>query len=158
YGLTLQQLQNALAGSNSNVGGDYLTQGRGNLVVRSLGILGGGGDPMERAFGMKSPEEAAAFLRAEDARRLQEIRGIVLTSVNNKPITVDDVVVGGPLPFRGAPSTQGVVVGHQTRLGKISLSRPAADGLSVHQEDDVVQGIVLLRKGHESLPAIVKTK
>src|SRR5262245_33530862 len=111
YGLTLQQLQNALACSNSNVGGGNLVQGHGNLVVRSLGILGGGGDPMEKAFGMKSPEEAAAFLRAEEQRRLQEIRDIVLTSVNNKPITVDDVVVGGPLPFRGAPSTQGVVVG-----------------------------------------------
>ena len=35
------------------MGGDYLVQGRGVLVVRSLGILGGGRDPMEKAFGMK---------------------------------------------------------------------------------------------------------
>ena len=30
---------------------------------------------------------------------------------------------GGPLPYRGAPIVQGVIVGHQTRLGRISQDK-----------------------------------
>src|SRR5207244_9070575 len=56
YGLTLQQVQNAIANSNSNVGGDYLVQGHTVQVVRSLGVLGSGRDPMDQAFGKKTPE------------------------------------------------------------------------------------------------------
>src|SRR5215471_17875147 len=72
YGITLAQLQNALANSNANVGGDYLIQGRTAQMVRCVGVIGGGKDPMERAFAMKTPEEAAAYLRAEDQDRLRE--------------------------------------------------------------------------------------
>src|SRR5262249_24824509 len=96
YAITLAQLQNALAHSNAHVGGDSLIQGRTAQMVRCVGVLGGGKDPMAQAFAMKSPEEAAAFLRAEDQKRLSEIRDIVITSVNNVPIRIDDVVEGGP--------------------------------------------------------------
>ncbi len=61
-------------------------------------------------------------------------------------------------------STQGVVVSNQTRLGKVALSRPREDErgrmLDAEEkelwddEDEVVQGLVLLRKGAESLPAL----
>src|SRR5262249_3531717 len=125
FGITLPQLQSAIANSNANVGGDYITQGRTTLVVRNLGVIGGGKDPMEIACGMKTPAEAAAYLRAEDEARLQEIRQIVIASVNNVPIRVDDVVEGGPIgtglasTYAGqGRSREGVVVGHQTRLGQ----------------------------------------
>src|SRR6202007_1791669 len=59
YGITLAQLQNALANSNANVGGDFLVQGRTVQMVRCIGVIGGGRDAMEKAFGMKTPEEAA---------------------------------------------------------------------------------------------------
>ncbi|HKI33665.1 MAG TPA: efflux RND transporter permease subunit [Gemmataceae bacterium] len=66
------------------------------------------------------------------------------------------------------PGERGVVVGNQTRLGKIIMGRPAEvekpDGvyrvvdakgkLLWRNEPDVVQCIVLLRKNEESLPAI----
>src|SRR6516162_6935519 len=123
YGITLQQLQNALSNSNANVGGDFLIQGRTVQMVRCIGVIGGGRDPMEKAVAMKTPEEAARYLRSEEQKRLGEIRDIVITSVNNVPVRIDDVVEGGPLPYRGAPSTQGVVVGHQTRLGRVSLDK-----------------------------------
>ena len=45
YGITLQQLQNALANSNANVGGDFLVQGRTVQMVRCIGVVGGGKDP-----------------------------------------------------------------------------------------------------------------
>ena len=41
--------------------------------------------------------QAADFLRAEENRRLREIRSLVIASVNNHPIKVDDLVEGGPL-------------------------------------------------------------
>jgi Cu/Ag efflux pump CusA len=124
YGITLGQLQTALANSNATVGGDFLVQGRTVQVVRCLGYIGGGKDPvMEKAIGMKSPEEAAAYLREEEQKRLREIRSIVITSINNIPIRIDDIVAGGPLPYKNAPSNQGVIVGHQTRLGMISQDK-----------------------------------
>ena len=35
-------------------------------MVRCVGVIGGGRDPMETAFAMKTPEEAAAYLRDEE--------------------------------------------------------------------------------------------
>jgi cobalt-zinc-cadmium resistance protein CzcA len=165
-GITLQQVQNAIANSNFNVGGDFLPQGRTVLVVRSLGVLGGGQDPMEAACGMKTPEEAAKYLREEDEQRLREIREIVITSINSVPIRVDDIVQGGPRGAANAVSFSlstgkdvGVVVGHQTRLGKDSMSRPLnAEHTKWQIEDEVVQGIVLLRKNHAALPALEELK
>jgi heavy metal efflux system protein len=159
FGITLQQLQTALANSNANVGGDFLVLGRAAKMVRSVGIIGGGRDPMEKAIGMKTAEEAAAYLRAEDQRRLREIRDIVITSVNNVPVRIDDIVEGGPLLYQEAPSTQGVVIGHQTRLGRTSLDRVRDDKGDVWERDDEkVQGIVLMRKGEESLPSLAGVK
>jgi len=37
FGITLAQLQNAIAGSNANVGGDYIHQGAAVQVVRGIG-------------------------------------------------------------------------------------------------------------------------
>ena len=167
FGITLAQLQNAIANSNANVGGDYIKQGRTTLVVRDLGVIGGGRDPMEVACGMRTPEEAAAFLRQEDEIRLQEIRQIVITSINNVPIRVDDVVEGGPIGT-GPLSTysgqlrnrKGVVVGHLTRLGQVMVNRPVngQHGKQWIHEDEVVQAIVLLRKNQDSLPALIDVK
>ncbi len=159
FGIALADIQNALTNSNANVGGDFLVQGRTVQMVRVIGVIGGGKDPMERAFAMKTPQQAAAFLRAEDNKRLSEIRDIVIKSVNNVPIKIDDVVDGGPLPHREAPSTRGVVVSHQTRLGRVSLDRALDDeGHHWRHSDEKVQGIVLMRKGEQSLPAIKAVK
>src|SRR5262249_25567224 len=96
YGITLQQLQNAIANSNSNVGGDYLRQGHTVVKVRGVGLLGAGEDPVQQVLGVKDPQEAAARLRAEEDQRVREIRRIVIASVNNVPVRVEDVVDGGP--------------------------------------------------------------
>src|SRR5262245_10899608 len=154
YGLTLMQLQKAVADSNANVGGGYLDQGPTVRVVRGLGLIGGGKDPMERArsFDRDHPLQAAAFLRKEDQRRVGQIRRIVIASVNNVPVRVEDVVDGGPVRDERDLGKQGVVVGFQTRLGKASLATPQADDWL--DEDDKIQAVVLLRKGQESLPAL----
>lgn len=173
YGVSLGQLQAALGAANANGSGDNLTQGQQTIVVRSLGLIGGGKDPQSAVLTLAAPAEAAAVLRAEEARRCVEIRQVVVASVNNVPVTVDQLVDGGPvLSYDGAPRAddrrvveRGVVVGHQTRQGRVSLSTPKAgedakqaknaDGTWAWDDDpDVVQGIVLLRKGKESMPAL----
>jgi cobalt-zinc-cadmium resistance protein CzcA len=149
YGISLQQLQNAITNSNQNVGGDYLVQGRTAQTVRAIGLFGRGEDPAQLVLGMTDPGKAAARLRAEENRRLREIRGIVITANNNVPVRVEDVVEGGPVKPGEEPGHEGVVVSHQTRLGKISLTRPGEP-----DQEEKVQAVVLLRKNEDSLPAL----
>jgi cobalt-zinc-cadmium resistance protein CzcA len=163
YGITLGQLQATLANSNATVGGDYLTQGQVAMTVRSVGLFGGGLDPVNKVLGLRNPQAAASILRAEERRRIREIRGLVIASVNNQPIRVEDVVEGGRLEPGQLPGGRGVVVSNQTRLGRIGyysadFERPSGSPSSLadvgHDEDDKVTCIVLLRKGEETLPAL----
>jgi len=207
YGVTLMQLQTALANSNTTVGGDYVTQGQVAMTVRSINVFGGGMDPVNKVLGLNSytrgavqkqdPDKAAAealaraeregkpeaaklreeqlgrlaqkaakILRAEEYRRIKDIRSLVIASVNNIPVRVEDVVEGG----RCRPDEigeQGVVVKYQTRLGRVGYwkaDRPRESGslLSLadvgHDEDDMVQCIVLMRKGEQTMPALKDVK
>jgi cobalt-zinc-cadmium resistance protein CzcA len=172
YGVTLAQLQTALSNSNQNVGADLMKQGHIVLNVRSVGLYGGGLDPVEQVLGMKDPVQASQVLRQEEQRRVHEIRQIVIASVNNRPVTIDHVVEGGPLSPGDPIGEKGVVVGHQTRLGRVSLSKPAEmqDVTGVHtasaedkkgvwrDEDDKIQCIVLLRAGDQTIPAVKAVK
>ncbi|AGA27228.1 efflux RND transporter permease subunit [Singulisphaera acidiphila] len=167
YGITLGQLQATLTNSNATVGGDYINPGQVAMTVRSVGLFGGALDPVNKVLGLKSPAAAATILRAEELRRIREIRSLVISSVNNQPIRVDDVVEGGRLSPGQLPGEQGVVVSHQTRLGRIGYwradrERPPRSPLSIadvgHDEDDRVTCIVLLRKGEDTLPALKDVK
>jgi cobalt-zinc-cadmium resistance protein CzcA len=167
YGISLTQLQNALGNANVNGSGDNLIQGQLNVVVRTLGLFGQGQDPQQLVLGLSDPTKAASILRSEEARRCSEIRQAVVASTNNVPIRIDQLVDGGPLlNLDGTPkvddrtlSSRGVIVSHQTRQGRVSIARQEHDDKGNHapkwdDEDDVVEGIVLLRKGQESLPAL----
>jgi cobalt-zinc-cadmium resistance protein CzcA len=169
YGITLAQLQAALANSNATVGGDYVKQGDVAMTVRSVGLFGGGEDPVRKVLGMTDPAQAARELRREEERRLREIRSLVITSVNNQPVRVEDVVEGGRLAPGERGGERGVVVSHQTRLGTMAHyqvkekegyeSRFESDhSLSLsqvgHDDPDQVGSIVLLRKGEATLPAL----
>jgi cobalt-zinc-cadmium resistance protein CzcA len=168
YGVTLMQLQNAIQNSNATVGGDYVNQGEVAMTVRSVGLFGGGADPVTKVLGLKSPVTAAAVLRAEEQRRIRDIRSLVIASVNNQPVRVEDVVEGGRAS-EGELGERGVVVSHQTRLGRIGYwkpdkDRPAGSKETIanpkygHDEPDVVECIVLLRKNEETLPALKDVK
>ncbi len=224
YGITLQQVQNAIANNNANVGGDYLFQGSTVLNIRGVGLIGGGQDPMQskevlgqelaelekalanspnlpeaerRRFlgvlrgekvspplsegeqkrlrrlrqlaGPRAAEKAVRYLRGEEERRLRQLRDSVITSVNNVPVRVDQVVAGGPRKSPDDIGHQGVLVNHQTRLGQVGRSVPQrdargrpitdADGKVLWtEEDDKVMGVVLMRKDEESLPALKAVK
>ncbi len=172
YGITLGQLQSAVAASNANIGAGVLQQ-RGNpnaINVRSVGLIGMGTDPMQQAMVMPDSAEAYTHMRVGERERVREIRDIVVQTVNNVPVRVKDLVVGGPVASPGASaSEEGVAVSHGPRLGRVAVSRPLKDdtGQDVlddagrrvwRDEPDVVQGIVLMRKNEATLPALEKVK
>jgi cobalt-zinc-cadmium resistance protein CzcA len=199
FGVTLVQLQAAVQNANQNIGADVVVQGDVAMPVRSVGLFGGGEDPVNLVLGMEDPDPeaakaleeaeaagrpevdklkeqqrrrlataAAAKLRAAENRRILEIRRIVVTSVNNREVLLEDLVEGGRLADGDPVGVKGVVVGHQTRLGKVQLSKPHEAGTptGIHRvvdgagqlvwrnEEDKVQCIVLLHKGDDSLPAL----
>ena len=173
YGITLKELEEALAAANANGSGDNLNQGEQASVVRSLGLFGQGQDPQQLVLGIKNPVEAARILRAEEASRCLEIRQVVVTANNNVPVRVDQLVDGGPMLNADGTArvddetllSRGVVVGSQTRLGLAAISVPLLDShgealkddagaLIWQDEEDVIQGIVLLYKDQQSLPAL----
>jgi heavy metal efflux system protein len=167
YGITLLQLQATLNNANTTVGGDYVSQGEIAMTARSIGLFGGGLDPVNTVLGMKSADAAAATLRAEERRRIQEIRSLVITSINNQPIRVEDVVEGGRLMSEQLPGEKGVVVSNLTRLGRVGYysadhERPSGSTLSLkdigHDEDDKVQCIVLMWKDADTMPALKDIK
>jgi cobalt-zinc-cadmium resistance protein CzcA len=240
YGLTLSQLQTAITNSNATVGGDYVNQGQVAFTVRSVGLFGGGKDPVNKVLGFEArqmesflanpdlsdekkdrlrvgmsrrkidppyPEllgvqtlltifqrysgkrvdfpladeerehirfveqraalRAAAVLRDEERKRIRDIRSLVIASVNNMPIRVEDVVEGGRGYAGAQPGDRGVIVKHLTRLGRIGYwradeERPAGSARTLqevgHDEDDKVQCIVLLRKNEDTLPALKDVK
>jgi cobalt-zinc-cadmium resistance protein CzcA len=167
YGITLPQLEATLTNANATVGGDYITEGQIAMTARSIGLFGGGLDPVNRVLALKSPAEAAAILRAEERRRIQEIRSLVITSVNNQPIRVEDVVEGGRLLPGQLPGEKGVVVSNLTRLGRVGYysadhERPPGSTLTLkdvgHDETDKVQCIVLMWKDADTMPALIDIK
>ncbi len=104
----------------------------------------------------------------QENRRILEIRKIGITAINDRAIRIEDIVVGGRLSPGQPIGASGVVVGQQTRLGRVGLKKPAETrtATEIHREldatgklrwrdeDDKVQCIVLLRKGEDSLPVL----
>jgi Cu/Ag efflux pump CusA len=163
YGIPLPQLGTAIENSTANIGGDFLLQGKTERAVRKIERIGGR-DPMVKARGMKTPAEAAAYLRAEEARFIREIRGIVIASSNNVPIRVGDVVEGGPLADGQPVGRQGVLAGPGPRAGLVLLARPRTDvegrpvrgpnGEVEWTEEERVEGTVELREGEDRRAAL----
>jgi cobalt-zinc-cadmium resistance protein CzcA len=172
YGISLNQFQSAIAASNANIGAGVLQQkGNPNAInVRSVGLIGMGVDPMQEAMALGDPYDAYVSMRDAERERVQELRDIVVQTVNNIPVRVRDLVTGGPAPSPGVPrSEQGVAVSSVPRLGRVSISRPAQDsegrelldgqGRRVWSDSpDVVQGVVLMRKNEATLPSLEKVK
>ncbi len=121
YGVTMRQVEEAIARSNANVGGDILTLGTQSHNVRAVGLLGGGKDPLDPA----NVSQAAVI----ETEKLDDIRDVVIaTAPDGTPIYVRQVAQ--------------VIVGHKPRQGIVGRG----------DEDDVVEGIVLMRKYEKSLP------
>ena len=100
-GLSIDDVSDALAKSNRNVGGGLMRRGEQSLIVRGIGLL-------------KSP---------------QEISEVVVAMRGGAPVIIGDVAR--------------VVQSHTPRQGSVGQN----------DKDDVVQGIVLLKRGEN--PSVV---
>ncbi|MCA1684759.1 MAG: efflux RND transporter permease subunit, partial [Planctomycetia bacterium] len=121
YGVTMEQVEEAISRSNANVGGDILTLGTQSHNVRAVGLLGGGVDPLDPS----NVKRSAAI----ESEKLDDIQGVVVaTAPDGTPVYVRQVAH--------------VMVGHMPRQGIVGRG----------DEDDVVEGIVLMRKYEKSLP------
>lgn len=78
-------------------------------------------------------------------QNLDDIRATVLSVRNGTPIKVGDVAQ--------------VQIGNRLRLGRVGMNKPQK-GVAVEKtdQDDVVQGIVLLRKGDNALEVLERVK
>ena len=136
YGLSIGQVEQQIANNNTNAGGSFIEAGEQQINVREVGLY----------------------------RSVSDIENTVLKAQNGAPVYVKDIAT--------------VVQGPKTRLGQIGKTcrlgdtPPAAAGASfndfdpcvdhsngkvIHHEDgklidndDVVEGIVLLQKGDNS--------
>jgi heavy metal efflux system protein len=106
YGVSLQQVFNALGRGNANAGGNYLEQGEQQYLIRGIGLL-------------RSPEDIGSIVIAEHA--------------------------GTPLLIRDFAD---VTVGAMPRQGLVGRN----------DEDDVVTGIVLMRKGENPSEVLADIK
>ncbi|ADC89933.1 acriflavin resistance protein [Thermocrinis albus DSM 14484] len=102
YGVSFQDVVNALSRSNSSAGGVPTQIGKQQLVVLGSGLI----------------------------KSLDDIKKVVVGLKGNVPITLDQVAY--------------VRVGNLPRTGIVGLNR----------KDDVVMGVVILRKDAKSIPAI----
>jgi cobalt-zinc-cadmium resistance protein CzcA len=125
YGLTIQQVQQQIAANNVNAGGSFIEQGDQQINVQEVGLF----------------------------TNVHDIEQVVLKSSNGTPIRVSDVAR--------------VVQGPKIRLGQIGKTCKPEDGTcdmtsqEIRREDgkivddnDVVEGIVLLQKGENSDAAL----
>ncbi len=107
YGLSLSQVEQALANNNVNAGGSFVESGMQQINVRALGLF----------------------------RNVDDISQTVIKTQNGTPLRVSEIA--------------SVIQGPKIRLGQIGKAIHRADGKIV-DNDDVIEGIVLLRKGAES--------
>jgi heavy metal efflux system protein len=102
YNLTLDQVMDALVKNNTDVGGNYLTQGGQNFNIRGMGLI-------------KTLDDIADAVVAEKA--------------------------GTPVFVRNLGETS---LGYRVRLGKVGID----------DQDDVVEGVVLLQRGAKASPVL----
>jgi heavy metal efflux system protein len=107
YGLSIAQVEQALAANNVNAGGSFIERGQQAFNIRAIGLMRDTGDI------------GATFLKAQ----------------NGTPVRVRDVAI--------------VTQGAKIRLGQVGKAVHGVDG-TVIDNDDVVHGIVLMRKGADA--------
>jgi heavy metal efflux system protein len=104
YGLSVSQVEQALAANNTNAGGSFIEHGQQAFNVRAVGLMTCNND----------------------------IGATLLKSQNGTPVRVRDIA--------------SVEQGPKIRLGKLGKAIRRVDG-RVIDNDDVVEAIVLMRKG-----------
>jgi len=121
HNVTLTQLTSALANANQNVGGRRLSMGEQSYDVRGIGLVGSRGMPLHDINDVVIALPHASANAATGADQSS-----ASTDQHAAPVRVRDIAE--------------VTVGYAPRLGKVGHD----------DDDDVVQGIVLMRYGGET--------
>ena len=124
YGITLQQVQDAIQKSNANVSAATSSPWEASRTSCAESAC------WERASIALDPVNVAHRAELID-NKLDDIRNVVVTQYQGNPILVSHVAK--------------VVEGHQPRLGIVGRH------LGPQKENDVVEGIVLMRKYEKSI-------
>lgn len=111
YGLSLSQVEQALANNNVNGGGSFIEAGSQQIDVRAVGLV----------------------------RTVDDIAHTVIATKDGTPIRISDVAT--------------VEEGSKIRLGQFGKAIHREDG-KILDNDDVVSGIVLMRKGADAQAAL----
>jgi cobalt-zinc-cadmium resistance protein CzcA len=106
YGISISQIEQAIAANNTNAGGSFIEHGQQAFNIRAIGLMASTSD----------------------------IGATVIKSQSGTPVRVRDVAV--------------VTQGPKIRLGQCGKAIHHENG-RVIDGDDVVQGIILMRKGAE---------
>ena len=131
YNVTLKQVEDAIDNSNANVGGDILTLGSQAHNVRAIGLLGGGDGPARPGQRRRRPTRSWP-------------RSSTTSTTSSSPRPTASRSTSGRSP-RSSSS-------HRPRLGIVGRRLKEKDGERVAiDEDDVIEGIVLMRKYEKSL-------
>jgi heavy metal efflux system protein len=140
YGLSIGQVEQQITNNNTNAGGSFIEQGQQQINVRAVGLY----------------------------RNVKDIEDTVLKTQSGTPLRVKDIAV-----VEQGPKIRLGQIGKACRFGALPESRPASSwsannpcidhqgkkGISqiIHREDgkiidddDVVEGIVLLQKWQDS--------
>ena len=107
YGLSIAQVEQALAANNLNGGGSFIEKGQQAYNIRAIGLM----------------------------QNTDDVGATVLKVQNGTPVRVRDVAI--------------VTQGPKIRLGRLGKAIRREDG-KVIDNDDVVEGIVQMRKGAEA--------
>jgi Cu/Ag efflux pump CusA len=170
FGITLQQVQDALTNSGLNAGADYVLGGQVALNVRNVGLLGGGLDPFQKVLNLRDPDLAAAKqleearrekklelakLKSAQARRLAQLANKILREEEDRQVRdIRKIAITkvNETPILIDDVVAGGKLGPTDQAGKqgvIVASRSKSDEVTIGEgatsTEEVVQGIVLLR-------------
>jgi len=106
FNVSVSQVMNAIAGSNANVGANYLEFGQESYNVRGIGLF----------------------------KDIEDIAGVAVTARNGTPVYLKQLGE--------------VKIGEKVPVGRVGKDETA----------DIVQGVILMRRGEKSLPTLDRVR
>ncbi len=152
-GVSLNQLQTALASSNANTGGSYMPIGEQSFNVRSVGLITSLKDIGDIVV------EEGTDKNGNPTGTPTRVRDIADVTIDHAPrLGVIGKAGGCPLQINTGSWWQRLWESKAERDRRELLDNPAAlqncDPASVPDESDVVQGIILMRYGEHTRPVL----
>ncbi|MEZ9539197.1 efflux RND transporter permease subunit [Shewanella sp. 10N.286.51.B8] len=148
YGLTMQQVTDALESNNRNAGGWFMDQGQEQLVVRGYGLLPAG-DAGLKAIGQISLTEVSGTpVRVADIATVaygSEIRvgAVTMTRKQDDKVEVLGEVVAGVVLKRMGANTKATIDDISDRVALIEQSLPEGVSFEVfYDQSDLVKQAV----------------